>query len=60
MNSKAYSKKKVKKSTSLNLLNRLSVYMNQIIAFMYDFDIPFDNNLAERDLRMTKVKHKIS
>ena len=49
-------KKKGKQTPSQNLWNRFVKYDDRILAFLEHPDIPFDNNQAERDIRMAKVK----
>ena len=48
------------KGKSFNLLKRFAEQREAIWQFILNFQVPFDNNLAERDLRMMKVQQKIS
>ncbi|MBX2890546.1 MAG: IS66 family transposase [Saprospiraceae bacterium] len=51
---------KPKKTKGRNLFDRLSKYQNAVLAFAFNTEVPFSNNQAERDIRPTKTKMKVS
>jgi hypothetical protein len=55
-----HKKGKVKQTKACNLLLRLEEYQKETLVFIEHTEVPFTNNLAERDIRMAKLQQKVS
>ena len=48
------------RSKAQNLLRRLQEHEDEVLAFLHDLNVSFTNNLGEQDIRMIKVRLKVS
>lgn len=55
-----YDEYKVRKKTGKSLFIRLRAYKAEVLKFIHNLSVPFSNNIAEQDIRMCKVRQKIS
>lgn len=53
-------RRRVKQTPACNLVGRLREHRDAVLLFIVDLRVPFDNNLAERAMRMPKLKQKVS
>lgn len=51
---------RMKRTKGINLAEPLAREKNAMLAFSFHSEVPFTNNLVERDLRPTKVKQRVS
>ena len=53
-------KYKYAKKDELALINRMEKYSHNHLLFLHDFDVPFENNISERDFRKVKIRQKMA
>ena len=55
-----HTKQKYARQDEVTLMNRMEKYRQNHLLFLYDFSVPFDDNISERDLRKAKNRQKMA